>query len=135
MPSNYFLDFANKGLLNLRNLLEQNETMLNANTSFPLDNMRRRRVIGRQIYNENEEPGSATLFGIPLIFVILIALLFITIVACTAIAIWCWCENRKSKEHKPDPDTEEKEEDDKNIEMSQMKKDDNCGHININSLN
>ena len=100
MSSKHFLYFANKGLLNLRNLLEENETMLNDSRLFAPGN---RREQGRQkrirhVYNEDEKSDSATLFGVPLILVILIAALFITIVACTAIAIYCWCENSGRKE-------------------------------------
>ena len=137
MSSKHFLYFADKGLLNLRNLLEENETMLNDSRLFAPGN---RREQGRQkrirhVYNEDEKSDSATLFGVPLILVILIAALFITIVACTAIAIYCWCENSGRKECQPEPkEEEEKEEDDKNIEMSQVNKDENCGHIIINSL-
>ena len=132
MSAKSFLAFANKSLLNIRNLLEQNETMLNPNTTFPLNNRRRQRI---RNYIESEESERSTLFGIPLIFVILLSVLFITIVACISIAVYCWCENRKSKEYNPDPKTEDKEEEDKNIEMSQMKKEYDCGHINIDSLN
>ena len=132
MSAKSFLAFANKSLLNIRNLLEQNETMLNPNSTLPLNNRRRQRI---RNYIEYEESDRSTLFGIPLIFVILLSILFITIVACIAIAVYCWCETRKSKEYNPDPKTEEKEEEDKNIEMSQMKKEYDCGHINIDSLN
>ena len=132
MSAKSFLAFANKSLLNIRNLLEQNETTLNPNTTFPLNNRRRQRI---RNYIEYEESDRSTLFGIPLIFVILLSILFITIVACIAIAVYCWCETRKSKENNPEPNAEEKEEEDKNIEMSQMKKEYDCGHINIDSLN
>ena len=133
MSAKSFLAFANKSLLNIRNLLEQNETVLATNRTIADRNRRMRKVI--IVYNEDEGSNKATLFEIPLIFVILLVALFITIVACTAIAVYCWCENRKRKENNPDPKTEEKEEDDKNIEMSKMKKDNDCGHINIDSLN
>ena len=132
MSAKSFLVFANKSLLNIRNLLEQNETMLNPNATLPLNNRRRQRI---RNYIEYEESDRSTLFGIPLIFVILLSILFITIVACIAIAVYCWCETRKSKENNPEPNAEEKEEEDKNIEMSQMKKEYDCGHINIDSLN
>ena len=136
MSSKHFLFFANKGLLNLRNLLEENETMLNDSRLFSSGNRRdegrQRRV--RHVYNEDKESDSLTLFGVPLIVVILIVALFITIVACTALAIYCWCENSGRKECQPEPKEKEKEEDDKNIEMSQVSKDENCGHIIINSL-
>ena len=126
---NYFLTFISKSLLNLRDLSEKNETLLNTNTTFPFQKTKR-----DSNKKGDDEYDCATLFGIPIIFVILFGALIFSIVTCVVLYICRCCEDCRPKKYKPDTNNEKKEEDDKKIEMSQMKRDYNYGHINLNSL-
>ena len=130
MLFNYFLFFANKSLLNLRDLSEKNDTLLNENTTFPFQKKRSR----DSNKDGDDKYDCATLFGIPIIFVILFGALIFSFITCIVLYICRCCEDCRPKKYKPNTNNEKKSEYDKKIEMSQMKRDYNYGHINLNSL-
>ena len=118
--------FGKKSFLYIRDLIEKNETLLRINATSPSQ---------KSIHKvkKDEDDKVVSLLGIPVIIVILIGILFICVSSCIILLI-CRCREMFTKKEFKREKRKENKEDNKNIEMSQAKKDYYCGHIQINSL-
>ena len=124
MFSKSFLFFGKNDLLNIRHLLEKNDTLFSSTSKFNTQK-------NHENLNKSDENESSTLFGIPTLLIILACIFIMAILICIII-LMCYYKNRfrsKGKENE-----QKKENNDKNIELSQTQKDDNCGHIIISSF-
>ena len=107
--------------------MEKNATLVTTNATFPSQ---------KNLHNLNKEGDNndITLFGIPIIFVILIGVLILCVSSCIVV-LMCRCRDMFSKkECKHEVKKENKGKYNKKIEMSQAKNNYYCGHIEINSL-
>ena len=123
MFSKSFTSFCKNNLLNIRELLQKNETLFSSNSTFKTKTI-------KDNPNKSVENKFSTFLGIPIL--IPMAIFFIAILICIIIFLLCYYNNRSSSKHKGKK--KNKDIKDKCIELSKSKKDENCGHIIISSL-
>ena len=124
MFSKSSLFFGKNDLLNIRQLLEKNDTLFSKTSKFNTHK-------NNENLNKSDENESSTLFGIPTLLIILAGIFIMAILICIIILI-CYYKNHFRSKGKEDE--RKRENNDKNIELSQTQKDDNCGHIIISSF-
>ena len=123
MFSKSFTSFYKNNLLNIRELLQKNETLFSSNSTFKAKTI-------NDNPNKSVENKFSTFLGIPIL--ISMAIFFIAILIYIIIFLLCYYNNRRSSKHKEKK--KNKDIKDKCIELSKSKKDENCGHIIISSL-
>ena len=126
MFSKSFLFFGKNDLLNIRHLLEKNDTLFSSTSKFNTQK-------NHENLNKSDENESSTLFGIPTLLIILAGIFIMAILICIIILI-CYYKNHFISKGKGKENKRKKGNNDKNIELSQTQKDDNCGHIIISSF-